>query len=267
MKRAADFRQIAREALRGRWPIAILTGFIASLLGAGIATNVSGASSSSDWNSMFQEFQSTELFVKLQAVFGLALVVFGIWAIVCIVISGAAKLGYASFNLKLIDGRTVSLSDLFSKFDRLGAGFCMNFLMGLYTFLWTLLFVIPGIIKQYSYAMTPYILAEHPGWTANEAITESRRLMDGNKWRLFCLELSFIGWVLLCALPGLVGALVFGGMAIVSGNIATALLIFPCLLPSFLGNLFLRPYQEAAHAAFYRELAGNCYVEVENVIL
>ena len=266
MKRAADFRQIAREALQGRWTIAILTGFIASLLGAGIATSASSTSSSSELSTTFQEFQGTELFIKLQPVFGLALVVFGIWAIVCIVISGAAKLGYASFNLKLVDRRDVALSDLFSQFNRLGAGFFMNLLLGLYTFLWTLLFVIPGIIKEYSYAMTPYILAENPSWTANEAITESRHLMDGNKWRLFCLEISFIGWVLLCGLPGIVGVVVLGSMAIASGNLATAFLILPCLIPSFLGNLFLRPYREAARAAFYRELAGNCYVDVENIV-
>lgn len=48
-------------------------------------------------------------------------------------------------------------------------------------------------------------MAEHPSLTANEAITESRRVMDGNKWRLFCLDLSFLGWELLCTLPMLVG--------------------------------------------------------------
>ena len=63
------------------------------------------------------------------------------------------------------------------------------------------LLVIPGIVKTYSYAMTPYIMSEHPSLTANEAITESRRIMDGNKWRLFCLDFSFIGWELLCSLP------------------------------------------------------------------
>lgn len=53
--------------------------------------------------------------------------------------------------------------------------------------------------------MAPYIMAEHPALTANEAITESRRIMDGNKWRLFCLDFSFIGWELLCVLPMLAG--------------------------------------------------------------
>ncbi|MBR4954890.1 MAG: DUF975 family protein, partial [Clostridia bacterium] len=115
-----------------------------------------------------------------------AVVILVIWVIITIIIGGAAKLGYAIFNLKLVDNKEVAVSDLFSQFHRLGDGFCMNFLVGLFTFLWSLLLVIPGIIKQYSYAMTPYILAENPGMTATEAITESRRVMDGNKWRLFC---------------------------------------------------------------------------------
>ena len=124
--------------------------------------------------------------MKLKSILVAAVVVLVIWIIIKIIISGAAKLGYAMFNLKLVDHKDVNLSNLFSQFHRLGDGFCMNFLIGLFTFLWSLLLIIPGIIKTYSYAMTPYILAENPGMTATEAITESRQVMDGNKWRLFC---------------------------------------------------------------------------------
>lgn len=67
----------------------------------------------------------------------------------------------------------------------------------LYTFLWSLLFIIPGIVKAYSYSMAPYILAENPHMTANEAITESRRIMDGRKWEFFVLNLSFFPWMML----------------------------------------------------------------------
>ena len=186
MKCAADFREIARNALRGKWPVAILTGFVASLIGAGIASSGGGGSSNSNDSSsgIIQDFQATELWLQLRTFLVIAAVILVIWVIVTIVISGAGKLGYAIFNLKLVDNRDAAFSDLFSQFDRLGAGFCMNFLMGLFTFLWSLLLVIPGIIKSFSYAMTPYILAEHPEMTATEAITESRRVMDGNKWRL-----------------------------------------------------------------------------------
>ena len=62
--------------------------------------------------------------------------------------------------------------------------------------LWTLLLIIPGIIKCFSYAMVPFILAENPDMPANEIITRSREMMDGNKWQAFLLDLSFIGWIL-----------------------------------------------------------------------
>ena len=79
---------------------------------------------------------------------------------------------------------------------------CTLFMVNIFTALWTILFIIPGIIKGYSYAMTPYILKDKfaAGQTdigATEAITESRHLMDGHKMDLFVLDLSFIGWSLL----------------------------------------------------------------------
>ena len=259
MKCAADFREIARNALRGKWPVAILTGFVASLIGAGIASSGGGGSSNSNDSSsgIIQDFQATELWLQLRTFLIISAVILVIWVIVTIVISGAGKLGYAIFNLKLVDNRNAAFSDLFSQFDRLGAGFCMNFLMGLFTFLWSLLLVIPGIIKSFSYAMTPYILAEHPEMTATEAITESRRVMDGNKWRLFCLGFSFIGWSLLCAAPMLIALIFIVRSAIITGNLATLLWIVPFSIPTFIGSLFLMPYQEAAYAAFYRDVSGT----------
>ena len=198
MKYAADFRAIARDALRGRWPVAILTGFVASLIGAGIATGGGGSSNSNDdsTSAVIRDFQNTELWLQIRSFVIIALVVLVIWLIVTTVIGGAGKLGYAKFNLNLVDNKEATFADLFSQFHRLGDGFCMNFLVGLYTILWTLLFIVPGIIKTYSYAMAPYILAENPDMTATEAITESCKVMDGNKFRLFCLSFSFIGWVL-----------------------------------------------------------------------
>ena len=259
MKYAADFRAEARDALRGRWPIAVLTGFVASLIGANIATGGGGSSNSNNDSSgaVIRDFQATEFWLQYRTLIIAAIVLLVIWLIVTIVIGGAGKLGYATFNLKLVDNKDVALSDLFSQFHRLGDGFCMNFLMGLYTLLWTLLFIIPGLIKTYSYAMTPYILAENPGMTATDAITESRRIMDGNKWRLFCLGFSFIGWGLLCAAPTLIALFIVSRIAIETQSLAVLLWIIPASIPSFIGSLFLTPYQEAAWAAFYRDVSGT----------
>ena len=259
MKYAADFRAEARDALRGRWPIAVLTGFVASLIGASIATSGGGSSNnnSDSTRSVIQEFQLTEFWLQYRTIIIAVIVVLVIWLIITIVIGGAGKLGYATFNLKLVDNKEVEFKDLFSQFHRLGDGFCMNFLVGLYTVLWTLLFVIPGIIKTYSYAMTPYILAENPGMTATEAITESRRIMDGNKWRLFCLSFSFIGWALLCAAPALIALGILIGIAVRTTSFLPILWIIPLSIPLSIGGLFLNPYQEAAWAAFYRDVSGT----------
>ena len=263
MKYAEDFRTIARDALRGKWPTAVLTGFIASLMGACIATAGDGGNSNSSSSNrgsttaIIQDFRATEFWENFGTIIMIGIALLVVWLIVTIVISGAGKLGYATFNLKMVDHKNASLSDLFSQFHRLWDGFCMNFLMGLYTILWSLLFIIPGIIKEFSYAMTPYIMAEHPELTTNEAITRSREIMDGNKWRLFCLGVSFIGWSLLCSLPTLLALGAILGMAYSGQSLAVLLWLIPASIPSFIGYLFLRPYQEAAYAAFYRDVSGT----------
>ena len=199
MKLSADYRALALDALRGRWKTAVLAGLIASLLGANIVSSSDRVISNMSQNATGSGGVLAVLVICILA-----------WAVFTLIVSGAARLGYARFNLNLADGRDAALSDLASQKHRLWDGFCMNFLQGLYVALWALLLFIPGVVKAYSYAMTPYIMAEHPGLTANEAITESRRIMDGNKWRLFCLDLSFLGWELLCTLPMLIGfSLVF----------------------------------------------------------
>ena len=74
------------------------------------------------------------------------------------------------------------------------------FLRDLCLFLWTLLLIFPGIIKSYSYRMVPYILADQPELTRKEIFTLSKKLMHGNKWKAFVLDLSFIGWYILSVL-------------------------------------------------------------------
>ena len=80
------------------------------------------------------------------------------------------------------------------------------FFRDLYTVLWLLLLIIPGIIKSYEYTLIPYLLAENENMTKKQAFAESKRLMKGNKWRAFVLDLSLILWILLSAVSfGLVG--------------------------------------------------------------
>ena len=102
-----------------------------------------------------------------------------------------------------------------------------NLLVNIFTALWTLLFIIPGIIKGYAYAMTPYILAENPNIKPMQAINLSCRMTKGHKLELFVLGLSFIGWYML-------GALAFG-----------------------IGTAFVVPYDRATHAQFYLALRSE----------
>ncbi|EKS4342378.1 DUF975 family protein [Clostridium sporogenes] len=80
-------------------------------------------------------------------------------------------------------------------------------LRSIYTFLWTLLLVIPGIVKTYAYSMVPYILADNPSIGAERAIQLSNKMTDGEKWDMFVLDLSFLGWYILGALALGIGVL------------------------------------------------------------
>lgn len=93
---------------------------------------------------------------------------------------------------------TYEIGDMFTKLDEgLTNRIVLSVLKSIYLFLWSLLFVIPGIIKSYSYLLAEYISMKHPEKTATECIDESRLLMDGHKFEIFLFELSFLGWNLL----------------------------------------------------------------------
>ena len=137
-----------------------------------------------------------------------------------------------------------------SKFTNIFGGFTHGhykasirnmFLKDLYEFLWSMLFVIPGIIKSYSYWMVPYITAANPELSASRVFEISKKTMSGEKWRAFVLQLSFIGWDLLAILT-------FG-----------------------IGGYFLAPYKETTYAELYaalrqKAIAGGIATEEELAI-
>lgn len=240
---------------------------VAGLLGASISVNSGGYAGGTGGNTL-NTATGSGITPQIPAMFfavilSVGLVLF-IWAIVMLVIGGATTLGYARYNLNLVDDTDPKFKDLFSQYHRLGTGFGMQFFRGLFTFLWSLLLVIPGIIASYSYYLTPYILVEHPEMTAREAIRESKELMRGNKWRLFCLDISFIGWLLLWCV-GLWIVLVVLLIPIIIGGSPSALTIsIICIvLASVVGlitlQLFITPYIETAVAVFYREIKDGKY--------
>lgn len=117
--------------------------------------------------------------------------------IASVIITPAFSLSMVRVYFALIAGKELKATDAFTGFDDFWSAFKVTFLVGLFTFLWSLLFVIPGIIKSYSYSMSMYILAENKGKPALECINESKAMTEGHKMDLFVLSLSFIGWALL----------------------------------------------------------------------
>ena len=114
-----------------------------------------------------------------------------------IIITPAFTLSLAKVYIGVVAGGTPTAGDSFCGFEDFWSAFKVNFLTGLFTFLWSLLFVIPGIVKSYAYSMSMYILAENKGKPALECIEESKAMTEGHKMDLFVLDLSFIGWILL----------------------------------------------------------------------
>lgn len=156
---------------------------------------------------------------------GLAgLSIIGVGAIVLLLVTGPLMLGTTIISLKVMRGHFVSIGDMFLGFKNFGNAFLLALLNEIFVFLWSLLLIVPGIIKAYAYRMSFYILADNPDMDPNTARIRSIEMMKGNKWRLFCLDLSFIGWLILCMLT-------FGIL-----------------------SFWVQPYMQCASAAFYQDL-------------
>jgi uncharacterized membrane protein len=141
------------------------------------------------------------------------------------VLAGPLLLGRTLFFLRLGRGVVPDYGDLFNGFKQFGQSFVAWLLMGLFTTLWTLLLVVPGIMAALSYSMTYYILVDNPAMTGLDAIRRSKQIMYGHRWKLFCLHCRFLGWALLC------------------------------LLTCGIGFLWLSPYVQTALARFYDDLS------------
>ncbi len=131
----------------------------------------------------------------------------GVGAIVYLVIYGPLTLGLVKIIVKNAKGEEFNNSMLFDGFKTFTNSLCVGLLQTLYLFLWSLLLLIPSIIKSLSYSMTFFIHNDHPEYSAKECIKKSKEIMHGHKWELFCLMFSYIGWYLLCSLT--LGILLF----------------------------------------------------------
>ena len=140
------------------------------------------------------------------------------------------EFGFSIAFLRLLHGDAEMLDNTFSSsfesyLHKVGTGA----LRWLYVFLWSLLLIVPGIIKSFAYAMVPYILEESPSLSAEQTLDLSSAMMKGHKMDLFLMYLSFIGWAILC------------------------------LFTLGIGYLFLTPYVRATTAAFYEDVKEEYY--------
>ncbi|MDD5910038.1 MAG: DUF975 family protein [Clostridiales bacterium] len=246
---ASEFRRIARDKLRGHWGRSVLVTFIVSLICGisiiyDIAKNMgymvfgmlSGMLSAGNYNDFFAGFSAADtvtilfglLIVFVLNIVALLPVSFMFISFMTIGISGALEMGLNKYYIDLVaENRQGEVSVIFSRFDIFFKALGLHLFMALFKLLWTLLFIVPGIIAGYRYCLAPYLMAENPNLGIREAVNMSKELMAGHKWRLFCLNLSFIGW-------GILSSLTCG-----------------------IGDLWLNPYIYAANAAFYVDLIGR----------
>ena len=152
-----------------------------------------------------------------------------IMSFVFLLVGAPLRVGNAHFNRCIFNDWDTSVSDMFRRsFNDYGRNLGGMLWMYLFIFLWSLLFVIPGIVKSYAYFAAPYILSEFPGVKPTDAIKLSMRMTDGYKAELFVLDLSFLGWHLLSGLT-----------------------------LGLLGILYVNPYHDASRAGYYEVLKAN----------
>lgn len=239
MMTISQVKQTAKESLRGNWGIAIGIFVLAWLLET-IASGILGWIPFIGW-------------------------------IALILLTGPLYVGVSWVYLAISRKELPDVAYMFSGFKEFGRTFLAYLLICIFTFLWSLLLIVPGIIKAYSYSQTFFILRDNPNISALDAITESRHMMNGHKGRLFGLSLTFLLWYLIPIAVGIVGVIIIaGGMASISYNttdpteIINALaagatfgglvLILASWVISLGISLYVYPYFITSVAVFYDDL-------------
>lgn len=225
----AQMKQASKDQLRGNWGWAICLTIFAWLFNAIIMDINRQIWTGKDFTYSILRYNNETLIQGYKPGYDLSKFIVGL-------ITGLVLQGVAYTILDFVETGNMETwyTGIFSAYSngRFKNSLCTLFMVNIFTALWTILFIIPGIIKGYSYAMTPYILKDKfaAGQTdigATEAITESRHLMDGHKMDLFVLDLSFIGW-------GLLGIITCG-----------------------IGFIWITPYYRQTKTNFYHSLVAN----------
>lgn len=225
MLKSKELRAKAWNSLKGKYWRALLVLLIMGALGS-IGTGL--MTCSQNMMDLINLVDASEMDSTMElgaAVIGAAASGIGIVGMLfSLFVGNAITVGLCNYFIKNTDSKP-AIADAFSGFKvRYGRNIGTLLLIGIKLVLWSLLFVIPAVIKSYEYEIIPYILADDPEISSKDAFKKAREMMKGNKWRLFKLNLSFFGWAVLC------------------------------VVTLGVGTFFLMPYINAAVAEFYVEL-------------
>lgn len=219
-----ELRQRAWSSLENGYWNAVIAVFLSNLI-LGLGSIFTGASSTlTQLATAFAAREDSHTLPMILLILSLAVMV--LFYIFCIFVVYPLEVGTSRYFILNTD-RKPDVSEIFYGFKTNYFGnIKIMFIMNLKVVLWTLLLIVPGIIKSYEYAMIPYILADNPGISSKEAFRRSKALMNGHKFDLFIFQLSYIGWSIL-------GSIVCFGF----------------------GMLFVTPYISAGNAEFYKEVS------------
>ena len=256
---SSDLRALGRNALAGKWQSAIIAVIVYTLcvqlppailntlfgvdmgelysMNMGYSYNVGVDSYSTVYNSM-------PAYSPLSGIYSL-------------LVTGAMDLGLTLFFLAMFRRQIVGIGDVFLGFERYGKALGLFLFQGLFILLWSLLFLVPGIIAAIRYSQAFFILADDPNKGIRQCMDESKMMMRGNKAKYFCLSLSFIGWGILASIPagvlsGISEALYLSGFMTVLFDIVGALCMAPVIA-----------YIYSTQAGFYEILAGHLIKETQ----
>ena len=241
---AYKMREIARQALKGYWKPVVAACLMYFILTAGV--------------TYFLDYFFTYNY-PVQAAEGQvvsASIGFG-GSLYSFILGGPLQFGLTMFMVVFFRTRRCDNTLLFEGFSNFSRTFVLAFLMGVKIILWSMLFIIPGIIASFKYSQAYYILVDNPTWSPSKCIRESCRIMNGNKYKLFCLEFSFIGWGILASLPEAIYTVAArDSLTSIGGIIVMILLGLP--------GLYVTAYSMVAKTAFY-ELVTEKLVVVPEV--
>ena len=235
---SSEIRAIARSSLKGCWPQVAIGVFLYYVMTTTIPVLL----------GYLMPFASYQYYNEL---FGQSISLSYVARLYNLVLTGAFELGLCSFMIGFFRRRESNPAGIFNGFESFPKAFCLFIVQNFFIALWTLLLIVPGIIAAIRYSQAFYVLADNPDKGIMECIEDSKRMMNGNKGKFFCLILSFIGWTILSALPS--------AFLPVSPGIVGEIIDLVYSIPVF----FMLTYLYVARVVFYDLASGHLVAKSE----